>query len=318
MSIDVSSISVIIPAYNAEKTLMRCLDSVLRQTFEDFEVIVIDDGSTDGTSALCNAYSNKDTRIKVIRQTNQGANVSRSIGLKRSQGKYVLQIDADDWLEPNMLERMHAEAIANDADMVICDFAEHLSDKVIEYKQCPPQSLSSDVILRGIINGSVKGVVWNKLIRRSLFAQYNVVFPSNIIWLEDVYVNAQLLLHPLKISYVSQPLYHYDRTANPQSITMDRHPKWNKTANGIVKHFRELLEPTAYWPLWVEKELPWIAYLCLYYHSFNADKYNSEFHYLIDFHVKDVNRLVALALKNYGCANFIIRARRLVSRMLHH
>lgn len=138
MSIDVSSISVIIPAYNAEKTLMRCLDSVLRQTFEDFEVIVIDDGSTDGTSALCNAYSNKDTRIKVIRQTNQGANVSRSIGLKRSQGKYVLQIDADDWLEPNMLERMHAEAIANDADMVICDFAEHLSDKVIEYKQCPP------------------------------------------------------------------------------------------------------------------------------------------------------------------------------------
>ena len=190
---------------------MRCLDSVLRQTFEDFEVIVIDDGSTDGTSALCNAYSNKDTRIKVIRQTNQGANVSRSIGLKRSQGKYVLQIDADDWLEPNMLERMHAEAIANDADMVICDFAEHLSDKVIEYKQCPPQSLSSDVILRGIINGSVKGVVWNKLIRRSLFAQYNVVFPSNIIWLEDVYVNAQLLLHPLKISYVSQPLYHYDR-----------------------------------------------------------------------------------------------------------
>ena len=98
MSANTSSISIIISAYNAEKTLSRCLDSVLRQTYEDFEVIVVDDGSLDGTSALCDYYSKKDARIIVIHQTNDGLIFSRSIGLQKSCGEYVLQIDADDLL----------------------------------------------------------------------------------------------------------------------------------------------------------------------------------------------------------------------------
>lgn len=184
-------------------------------------------------------------------------------------------------------------------------------------KNAPPQVLNSESVLRGIFDGSIKGVVWNKLIRRSLYNKYRIEFPSDIIVLEDVYANAQLLLHPLKISYVSKPLYHYDRTANPHSITMDKHPKWNITADGIVTHFRELLENTDYWGIWVEKELPWIAYLCLYYNSFSANKFHREFHYLYDQRVKNLNPWVKFALKHYVITSLLMKVRRNVSLLVH-
>lgn len=310
-------ISVIIPAFNAEKTLRRCLDSILRQTYSELEVIVIDDGSSDGTLELCNELSLNDSRINIIHQSNHGSNYSRKAGLSKAKGEYVLQVDADDWLEPDMLERMHDEAEKTKADMVICDFYEHRADETVVSVE-RPSSYDSKTVLSEIFEGKLKGSVWNKLVRRNLFERYHVTFPNDIFVLEDVFANAQLLLHPLKI--VNTPpraLYHYDRTANPYSITVNKHPEWNKTANGIVTHFRELLEKTDFWPIWVENELPWIAYLCLYYHSFKADKYQREFHYLKDLNVKIINPWVRLSLQNYFVALSLMKARRMASKLIH-
>lgn len=310
-------ISVIIPAFNSEKTLGRAVDSVLCQSFKNFELILVDDGSKDNTPSICDDYSERDSRVKVIHQVNQGANHSRKNGLNISQGEYVLQVDADDWLESDALECLYAKAREEDADMVICDFMEH-KDGICTTSIEKPESYDSETVLKEIFEGKLKGGVWNKLYRRSLFEQYQVSFPQDIIVLEDVLVNAQLLLHPLAIAYEPRALYHYDRTANPHSITMDKNPKFNKTANGLVTHFRELLMTTKFWPIWIEKEMPWISYLCLYYDSFDGKRFKSEFHYLADKKVSGVNNLVMLALKYYRAAHCVIIFRKFFSRLLHH
>lgn len=315
-SLDDPIVSVIIPIYNAEKTLRRTVDSILKQTFHDFELILVNDGSNDGSLSICYLYASKDVRIKVVNHKNMGLSLARSSGIKASIGHYILFVEADDWIEPDTLEALYGEAKKTDADMVICDYFEHLDNAVKEMKQ-RPNYFSADNVLGEIIRGEMGGVMWNKLIRRSIFQQFHVQFPADIILLEDMYINAQLLLHPLKLAYVDKALYHYDRTANPNSITMSKKPNFNKTANGLVTLFRELFVNTKFWPLWVEHQLPWISYLCLYYQSFSSIKYQKEFHYLIDYKVTGVNRFVLLGLNHYRLAIIAIRLRKMIGRLLH-
>ena len=116
------SISVIIPVYKAEKYLYRCVDSFLRQTFSDFEVLLIDDGSPDNSGKICDAYSVQDKRIKAFHKTNEGVSSARQYGLDHAEGEYVIHADPDDWVEPTMLEELYQNAVQNNADMVICDF----------------------------------------------------------------------------------------------------------------------------------------------------------------------------------------------------
>lgn len=210
------AISLIIPVYNTEKYLHRCLDSVLSQTFTDYEVILIDDGSTDNSPSVCDDYALKDSRFKVFHKQNEGLPATRKYGTNKASGKYILHLDSDDWIEHDMLEEMHSAAIHSDADYVICDFyMDYVSHKVVH------RNRFSDIndtrkILCDCITGKVSGYIWNRLIKAECFKKNNIQFPPNLNYGEDMILNAQLLSLPAKIKYIPKPLYHYMQ--NPASM----------------------------------------------------------------------------------------------------
>ena len=129
------AISIIVPVYKAEKYLSRCLDSILAQTFQDYEVILVDDGSPDRSGEICEMYAQKDTRFNVIHQPNRGVSCARMSGLKACKGLYVIQYDPDDWVESDMLSVLFQSAIENSAEVVICDYIAEKSGESVYHSQ---------------------------------------------------------------------------------------------------------------------------------------------------------------------------------------
>lgn len=210
-------VSIIIPAYNAEKFIERCLDSVAAQTMPDFECIIVDDGSTDRTGEIADEYARNNSRFKVIHQPNGGVSVARQTGIDAATGVYTIQFDADDWVEATMLEEMLREAEKVDADMVICDIyhREPWQNEEVYLSQCP-KSLDPMIIL-GQMMHDLLGSLCNKLIRRKCYQLYDIHFIPKMLS-EDQYVCLCLLANPIKVGYVPKAFYHYDRTQNPDSL----------------------------------------------------------------------------------------------------
>lgn len=221
-------VSIIIPVYNSDTYLHKCIDSVRTQSYQNLEIIVVDDGSTDNSSLICDEYARMDTRIKVFHHENQGSALSRKFALGKSSGDYVLMVDSDDWIETIMVEKLISLAIAKSFDVVWCDvmiqtrqsrFVHHL-----KFNDNPNEMLKS------IYQGHVPGWFWNKLIHRSqlddLIAYKDSVF-------EDIFFSTQLLLKNPTMGYVSEPLYNYNRT-NRSALTANK----NVAINGIPNVLR--------------------------------------------------------------------------------
>lgn len=201
------AISVIVPIYNAEKTLRKCVDSLLAQTFEDFEILLIDDGSPDQCGAICDEYAKQDSRVRVIHQENQGVSAARQCGMDNAQGEYTIHADPDDWVEPEMLEELYKKAKEDDADMVICDFYEN-TYKGQKYIKQQPSSLDRKIVQKELFT-HLHGSCCNKLIRLDSFKKSGVRFPDGISFCEDLYVNAAILLFEIRVSYLNKAFYHY-------------------------------------------------------------------------------------------------------------
>ena len=270
------AISVIVPIFKAENYLSKCIDSILAQTFRNFQLILVDDGSPDKSGEICDRYVKLDTRVEVIHKPNGGVMSARKCGISSAKGVYSIQIDPDDWVEPSLLEELYHEAIVENADMVICDFMEH-HDNRLSISVQKPLSLSHAEVMKEMFT-KLMGSTCNKLIRTSCYKEYNVSFCEDLVLLEDLFLMFQLLLHPIKVAYIPKALYHYERNANPNSLTMTQGKRFKGYADSICKHFKELLKPhPVFWQLWVEKEMPWIAYLALYYGAFNGKRFQQEF-----------------------------------------
>jgi len=199
-------VSIIIPIYNAEQYLNKCIDSILSQTFSDFECILIDDCSADSSFTICNEYAKKDARIKIIsNETNKGISLTRRIGLRASCGQYIQYIDADDWIENTMIEEMYDKATAGKYDILICDYYFHKDGIVKIYKQNFNIS-GKDDILKNILSIKIKSVLWNKLVKRELYlqAQYPEYNSS-----EDYVITIQNIFNADTIGFINLPLYHY-------------------------------------------------------------------------------------------------------------
>lgn len=200
-------VSVIIPIYQAEKTLCKALDSVLGQTLTEFEVILIDDGSTDNSGYICDEYVRKDKRVKVVHQCNKGVSAARQCGIERARGEYSIHVDPDDWVEPEMLQELYRCAKRHDADMVICDF--YINSPVKQsYIGQKPSSLESRVVLKEIFD-HLMGSCCNKLIRTACYRKYNISFPNEVSFCEDEYVICSLLKYDIKVDYLPKAFYHY-------------------------------------------------------------------------------------------------------------
>ena len=307
------AISIIVPIYKAEKYLRKCIDGILQQSFTDFQLILVDDGSPDKSGEICDEYATKDSRIEVIHKRNGGLTSARKCGVEHAKGMYSIQIDPDDWVESSLLEDLYQKAIKEDADMVMCDFWEHCDGNTVYSKQ-EPKSFEHTEVMKEMFS-TLKGTMWNKLIKTSCYKQCNIQFYEDLVLIEDLFLMFQFLLHPLKVVYVPKALYHYERDTNPNSLTMAHGERFKGYADGICKHFRELLKPyPMFWDLWVEKEMPWIAYTSLYYDIFDKQRFFKEFHYLCKKTVAGTNNIIVrLALYNYSLGRVFISLRKGVS-----
>lgn len=210
-------VSIIVPVYNAEKYLHRCVDSILAQTFTDWECILVDDGSPDGSGAICDAYAKQDTRIKVVHKENGGVSSARQCGMDSAIGDYVIHADPDDWVEASMLNDLYAAAESKNADMVICDFICEYTQGSFYQKQ-ELQSLDSRSVLRQLLFQQLHGSCCNKLVKRACYNKWQIEFPKGATIWEDHWVTCLLCSHDIRITYLNKAYYHYDCISNPNSI----------------------------------------------------------------------------------------------------
>lgn len=208
-------ISIIVPIYNVERFLPRCIDSLINQTYRDMEIILVDDGSTDNCPSIVDEYAKKDDRIVSIHQANGGLSAARNTGLDCAKGEFILFVDSDDFVSEYYVEKLVTAQKANDADIVICNYicvdenrAEIHNDNYTYYAR-------DDIFdgiegLRLFENRSYRtffDVVWNKLYRKSLFAELR--FPEGISVIEDISVAPVLYHRAEKISVIKDKLYFY-------------------------------------------------------------------------------------------------------------
>ena len=232
------AISIIVPIYNMEKLMRRCIDSLLAQTFTDYELLLIDDGSTDGSPAICDEYLQRDNRIRVYHKPNGGLSDARNYGLARAQGTYTIFADPDDWVSPEGLDRLYATAEREHADMTICDLYRE-DEYSRHYLKEQPSECKADVVLAEIFQ-NLGGFTVNKLILSELYKKYNVHYPIGIYGCEDDYAMSCLLMHDLKIAYEPVAFYHY--MYNPTSLTRHYDENTYMMDVNILKMFDTLLQ----------------------------------------------------------------------------
>lgn len=209
-------ISIIVPIYKAEAYLDRCINSILNQSFIDFELLLIDDGSPDKSGCICDAYAKQDNRVRVFHNENGGVSFARQYGLDNARGEYIIHADPDDWVDNDMLKCLYNKAKEEDADMIICDFiAEYKTHQY--YSTQRPSSLDHITVAKELFT-KLHGATWNKLIKRQCLIDYSIRFDSSLSFCEDLFFNAQLLLNPIKVSYLNEAFYHYDQCINLNSI----------------------------------------------------------------------------------------------------
>lgn len=242
-------ISIIVPVFNAEKYLLRCLDSIKAQTFQDFEAILVDDGSLDNSGIICDEYSHKDSRFKVIHQSNSGVSIARQTGLDAAVGDYVIHADSDDWVEQDWLLCLYNEVQKNKADMVICDFDRISKNKTTYYCGCSTSSENKRLLL-DMLKREIWGSCCNKLINRLCLQRYEIGFHPEMNLLEDLYVTCMLLLNNITVSYVPQILYHYDAYSNNNSIVRFRKESHIHSVMIFIETFEPILKDDQYQEVW--------------------------------------------------------------------
>ena len=196
-------VSIVVPVYNAEKYLMKCLESIKNQTLKDFECILVDDGSTDSSSVICDSFATVDGRFSVVHLKNGGVSRARNEGIKRAKGEYVGFVDSDDWIDPEMFESLYRDARNHNADISICGV----------YEDFPPTKITEMTSAQAKIcmfsNDGFRGYSVNKLAKRELLE--NVRFDESIICYEDLVFFFQLFSNCSKVVWNGKPLYHYFR-----------------------------------------------------------------------------------------------------------
>ena len=207
-----SKISVIIPVYNAQKTIEKCIKSILVQTYSNLEIIVVNDGSKDKTGEICEEIAKCDSRIKYYYKENTGVSMTRNFGLEKATGDYISFIDSDDFLEKNMYENMIKEI--NNADILICNcFIINDNKKInndIEIKNNSYETLEK--MIKDISDKEINRYVnppWNKLIKRHIIVSNNILFDSKISLGEDLLFNLTCMKDAKEIKTIDKRLYNY-------------------------------------------------------------------------------------------------------------
>jgi len=209
--------SIIVPFYNDESNLKRCIESIVSQTFTDFECILIDDGSTDNSSAICDEYAKKDSRFRVFHKNNEGISKTRQFGINNSTGRFTVFVDSDDWIEPELLQKAVQVIDTAKTDIIFMDFYdENLLGKE-RYVAQNFSILNIDTVIRQVFEQKLYSCLWNVIIKRDLYFLNNISFIEGINYGEDSLFVIELLLNNPKIKYLDGAYYHH--TFNNNSFT---------------------------------------------------------------------------------------------------
>ncbi len=199
-------VSIIVPIYKVEKYLKRCLESLVSQTFQEIEIICVNDGSPDQSQKIVDEYVEKYPEIvKGYVKENGGVGDTRNYGLDCATGEYIAFVDSDDWVEPEMIEKMYRAAIEQKADLVICDYVVDNIDGGSEMIISGIIKSSTDIFKRVLISPPAP---WNKLYKKDLFLKNEIRYPKGL-WYEDLATTPRLLMNVHKISHINEALVHY-------------------------------------------------------------------------------------------------------------
>jgi glycosyltransferase involved in cell wall biosynthesis len=210
-------VSIIVPVYNVERYLRKCLDSLVNQSLSSIEIIIVNDGSTDGSEQIIKEFASSYTNIIHITQNNMGLSEARNTGVRYATGDYIAFLDSDDWVVNDAYKILYEKAIKNNDDIVCCGFymAYDDSDKLKKYSSSK-EYISVAPREKTKIFKDVKVAAWDKIYRRTFFIESNAVYPSGL-WYEDTAVSVPLLLKASKVSVIKEPLVYYRQ--RPGSIT---------------------------------------------------------------------------------------------------
>ena len=206
-------VSIVVPIYNAENYLRRCVDSILNQEYTDFELLLVNDGSTDASGDICEEYGDRDPRVIVIQKENTGVSDSRNRALDRARGKYLQFLDSDDWITPDATRLFVRAAEEYGCDMVISDFYRVVGERL---------STKGDIEEEGVLTREefaahmmenpadfYYGVLWNKLYRRDIVEEHNLRMDTDISWCEDFMFNLEYIRYAKVFYALHAPIYYY-------------------------------------------------------------------------------------------------------------
>jgi len=237
-------ISIIVPIYNGEKYINKCLEMIINQTFKDFELIIVDDGSTDNSCKMLNEYAKKDTRIKIISKKNEGTWAARNMAIDESIGKYIIFFDCDDWYEDNLLSEMHASIEKNKVDLVISGQTNITVNKNGEtirkaivipsehFFKTKNEILENYILLR---EEEIGDTLWNKIYKSEIIKKYNLRF-ENYRRGEDTIFNANYYELIDKCSVIGKAFYSY-RIENSNPVWL----KYNENYLNIVSEENNMI-----------------------------------------------------------------------------
>ena len=235
-------ISVIVPIYNVDVYLDKCIESIVNQTYKNLEIILVNDGSPDNSDIICKKWKNKDESIIYIKQKNSGVSVARNNGIKKSTGQYISFVDGDDYLELNMIEKLHNYISKCKVNIAICDYYEtnnlndietHFFDKTKKIDINKNKKMILEEIIKFL------GVPWGKLYKRDFLVRNKLLFKVGLKRMQDTIFNLEAFELCDEVAYLHESLYYY--RIFEESACNKYSPDFDKTAKDILKYFKEYL-----------------------------------------------------------------------------
>ncbi len=268
--------SIIIPVYNAEKTLTRCLESISRQSFQDYEVIMIDDGSEDGSLSICERFSEEDSRFLTIHQENAGPSAARNRGMLEAKGKYFCFVDSDDYIDRDYLEKLFEKADVSRADMIFFGYWQVDQTGSIIHTCIPQKKMDKGALLAALSEQDLFGYTWIKCFCGELVKE--LFFPEDMRLFEDEVFTCAAAKRAKKIVTIESPLYYYMQLGE-DALTKRLTPDYCRLSDCVFQAWQQLLGEDPERASFLEKKANYFVQRCRYYgfeHPVNVKSFFSD------------------------------------------
>jgi glycosyltransferase involved in cell wall biosynthesis len=304
-----AKISVIVCIHNIEPYLPKCIESLLVQSFTNFELILVDNGSPDNCPDICDRYASTDNRIKVIHKINEGLLSARKAGLEKAKGKYVAYVDGDDWVDIFYLETLYKIAKANDADMTVTGHFKEFDGKIETIKPIlsgifDESQIRSEILPKVMYNGrfcqhGISTYVWNKLFKKELLNEILFKVPNEIVMGEDAAITYAYLSISKKIVVSRIPLYYY-RQRNDSIVKSIENPKMEYFRLGLLANFLKTELANVLDEENLNRQITFYLYAQILVRSGGMIYNSSENSYFNPFNVSQNSRVVVYSSGSFG------------------